>query len=82
VLKEFGSAAEISDVQFDYTGAFLAWTGGAGTEVWAYRKKEKSWTEGVRSAVNGVGLGWGGEARGLVVVKEEGVVVVLGKEAE
>lgn len=77
VLETGGS---LSDLDWDYTGQFLATAGPSGITVHQYTKASKSWSEIMRSAVPATAVQWRKEATSLVTVNVDGVVSVLGAQ--
>jgi pre-mRNA-processing factor 19 len=86
-LRKEGEAAKtkildignnVTDIDWDYTGQFLATAGPSGVTVQQYAKSSKSWSEPLRSAVPATAVKWGSRALSLVSVNTDGVVSVLG----
>ena len=75
-IIEIGSS--ITDIDWDYTGQFLATAGPSGITVQQYTKSSKSWSEPLRSAIPAAAIEWRKEATSLVAVNVDGVVSVLG----
>lgn len=76
-IKILDTGGLVAGIRWDYTGQFLASAGPSGLTVKHYSKSTKEWTEPLRSALPGVAVGWGRNARSLVSVSEDGAVVVL-----
>jgi pre-mRNA-processing factor 19 len=77
-LLEVGS--QVDDVEWDYTGQFLAVAGPSGVSVQQYTKSTKEWSEPLRTAISGVAVQWGPRAQSLISVGADGVIAVLGSQ--
>ena len=75
-IKLLETGGQVRDVKWDYTGQFLATAGTRGVTVQQYSKSAKAWSEPLKSAVSGVALGWGTEAKNLVILNEETITVL------
>lgn len=78
--KALDIGARVDHVRWDYSAQYLAAAGPSGVSVQYYMKKEKKWSEPLRSAVSAVATAWGSRAGRLVGVSKEGVVTVLGAQ--
>ncbi|KAI9768209.1 MAG: hypothetical protein M1840_005039 [Geoglossum simile] len=74
-VLEIGS--QVDDVEWDYTGQFLAVAGPSGTSVRRYTKSTKEWSEPLQTAVSGIAVRWGPRAQSLISANVDGVITVL-----
>ena len=88
-LRKSGEAAEVKaidigsrvdNIQWDYTGQFLATAGPSGVTVQQYTKSSKQWSEPKHSAVPAAAVAWGEKGQSLVSVNGDGVITVLGSK--
>ena len=67
---------KLESIQWDYTGSYLAGTGLEGCAVKHWDKSAKQWSEILRKNPKGRAIGWGGNARGLVILLRDGYLAV------
>lgn len=78
--KVLDTGSQINSIFWDYTGQFLLTGGPSGLTVQQFSKKNKQWSEPLRSAVPAVSVGWGASAQSIVALNEAGAVTVLGAQ--
>ena len=76
-IKVLETGGRVDDIQWDYTGQFLATAGPSGITVQHYAKSSKAWSEPLRSAVPSVAVAWCSKARSLISL-DEGALTILG----
>ncbi|KAL8785525.1 MAG: hypothetical protein Q9213_003351, partial [Squamulea squamosa] len=72
VIHTIDIASPILDVQWEYTGQFLAIAGPSGIIVQHYSKSTKEWSEPLKSAVPSIAVGWGLNASSIYCLDAEG----------
>ena len=78
-IKVIETGGQISQIKWDYTGQFLALAGPSGVAVQKYTKATKEWSEPLKTGLPAVAVGWGFDAKKLVVLTQEGGIKVLGQ---
>jgi pre-mRNA-processing factor 19 len=73
---EIGSV--VSEVQWDYTGQFLAIASAGCVAVEEYNKKSKKWTEPFKKGIPATALAWGASASSITLLNGDGALAVLG----
>ena len=77
-IKTLETGGRVENIQWDYTGQFLATAGSSGLTVQQYSKSTKEWTEPLRSAVPAVVIQWGPKAHSIISLGDDGTITVLG----
>ena len=75
-IKTIQTGGQITSVQWDYTGQFLATAGVSGITIQQYSKSAKEWSEPLKSAEAAVDIAWGLKARSLVSLNEDKLTMI------
>jgi pre-mRNA-processing factor 19 len=76
-IATIDTGSAIDDMNWDYTGQFLAVAGEQAVSVQHYAKASKEWSEVLKKGTPATKVAWGRNARELVTLNQDGVIATL-----